>query len=113
MESKPRTLVNAADNDTTKNPSANDLFSNVVQRYISRRDVLRGGIGAAAVCVLGLPLAGNAADRPNGSQLKPGVRRARKLGFESILGSLEDTVKVPEGYRAQVFVPWGTPKPLT
>lgn len=89
MESKPRTLVNAADNDATNNPSANDPFSNVLQRYISRRDVLRGGLGAAAVCMLGLPLAGYAADRPNGGQGKSAARRARNLGFESIPGSLE------------------------
>ncbi|MGH8719681.1 MAG: PhoX family protein [Burkholderiales bacterium] len=109
MENKPRTLVNAANNGATNNPSANDPFSSVLQRYVSRRDVLRGGLGAAAACMLGLPLAGAAADQRNGFPSGSAARRARKLGFESFPGSLEDSVKVPEGYRVQVFVPWGTP----
>lgn len=109
MQSKPSILVNATNDEAINNPSDNVPFATVLQRYISRRDVLRGGLGAATACMLGLPLAGYTADGPNGSGVKPDARRARRLGFESIPGSLEDSVKVPDGYRVQVFVPWGTP----
>ncbi len=37
MESEPRTLPTSANDDAINNPSANDPFSNVLQRYVSRR----------------------------------------------------------------------------
>lgn len=104
-----RTFDTAANEHAVSNPSTNEPFANILQRYISRREVLRGGIGAAAVFMMGAPLAGSAANGSGSAGRRAANRRARKLGFESIPVSLEDSVKVPEGYRVQVFVPWGTP----
>ena len=41
--------------DIGVNPSANPMFHAVLEASLSRRDVLHGGLGAAALAVLGLP----------------------------------------------------------
>lgn len=67
---------------------------------MARRDAIKmGGLGAAAWFLAG-PLTGCAASNKD----KKGL-----MGFKAVAASSADTVTVPEGYRAQVFVPWGTP----
>ena len=74
----------------------------------SRRQILRGGLGAAAGGLLA-PLAGVAAlagcATPQGA--------APLLGFKGVPISVADTVVVPEGYSAQVIAAWGEPVGLS
>ncbi len=72
-----------------------ETIRDVLNRRLSRRRVLASGGGLAA-----LSLAGDAAWAQ--APLSP-------LGFEPIVGSADDRVDVPSGYRADVVVRWGDP----
>ena len=91
--------------DPTKyNNSNNEPFAAVMERELSRRSILRAGVGMAAVGMLssvgltGCDSSDSAVETPT-----------TKLGFESIPGAKLDAVVVPKGYKAQVLAPWGTP----
>lgn len=79
-------------------------FADVLQRALSRRRVLRGGLAGALGFVSG-GLAGcvTTAEEPD--------PRQPILGFGAIGKSREDRLHFPreEGYRSQVLIPWGTP----
>lgn len=91
------------------NQSRNEPFSSVLDRYISRRGVMHGGMGLAAMTMMsGFGLAGCSSDSSSEGDDAP-TMTPLALAFESIRGSLTDAVVVPEGYTAQVLIPWGTP----
>ncbi|PKH04688.1 PhoX family phosphatase [Moritella sp. Urea-trap-13] len=94
--------------DPTKyNNSNNEPFASVMERELSRRSILRAGMGMAAVGMLsGVGLAGCSSSATN-STVVTGTKV--KLGFDSIAGVKLDAVAVPKGYSAQVLAPWGTP----
>jgi uncharacterized protein len=82
------------------NPTRNPHFAVNLSAPMARRQALKwGGLGAAAWFLAG-PLSGCASTNKG---------HAKLLGFKAVSASTADTVVVPEGYRAQVFVPWGTP----
>ncbi|MGQ7246703.1 PhoX family protein [Halomonas sp. V046] len=86
------------------NPSNNEPFSRVLDRHLSRRAVMKGGLGMTAMGMLsGFGLSAFAADDA-GVAKKP-----LALAFDAIAGSRTDAIVVPPGYTAQVLVPWGTP----
>ncbi|WP_027965589.1 PhoX family protein [Halomonas halocynthiae] len=86
------------------NPSVNEPFAAVLERHVSRRNVMRGGLGLAAASMLGFGGAAQALASSASQQKTP-----LSLAFESIAGSRTDAVVVPPGYTAQVVLPWGTP----
>ncbi|MDN3610427.1 PhoX family phosphatase [Vibrio ostreicida] len=83
------------------NPSLNKPFEQVLESSLSRRTVLKGGLGLSAMATF-------SAFGLSGCQLPDDVSKA-ELNFDAIAGSLTDAVSVPQGYVAQVLVPWGTP----
>ncbi|MGM0987591.1 MAG: PhoX family protein [Pseudomonadota bacterium] len=85
------------------NPGTNEPFTSVLERHVSRRSVMRGGLGLAAASMLGFASAAQSL-AANGMRKSP-----LSLAFESVAGSRTDAVVVPPGYTAQVLVPWGTP----
>ncbi|ROT98163.1 PhoX family phosphatase [Marinobacter sp. R17] len=91
------------------NRSTNEPFSSVMERRLNRRDVMRGSLQIAAATMLGgfgLSLAGcsdDDDDNDDGSTTQP-----FSLGFDAILGSKTDAIVVPDGYTAQILIPWGT-----
>ena len=85
------------------NHSGNQPFAEVLARHVSRRDVMRGGLGMAAASMLSFGGAAQAL-ASSGTQKTP-----LTLAFEAVRGSRTDAVVVPDGYTAQVLVPWGTP----
>ncbi len=85
------------------NASGNEPFASVLDRRVSRRGVMRGGLGLAAASMLGF--GGTAKALAAGAAEKAPLT----LAFEAVRGSHTDAVVVPEGYVAQVLVPWGTP----
>ncbi|MGQ0744338.1 MAG: PhoX family protein [Acidimicrobiales bacterium] len=100
------------DDDIISNDSGNETFGQVLDRAISRRGLLAGGLatGAAAFLagvggrpgVLGGPAPAQALlGRPPG--------RGPLLGFAGIAPSTADQVVVPPGYRANVVIAWGDP----
>ncbi|RMI43605.1 PhoX family protein [Streptomyces triticirhizae] len=103
--------------DVSSNRSDNPSFGEVVQRRMSRRNALLGGTAAAAAFLVG-PGAGTGAATTSTSGPHPGAGHGhgrpggggrRLLGFEPVPTSDADEFVVPEGYRAQVLIPWGTP----
>ena len=73
----------------------------------SRRQILRGGLGALAGSFLApLSAVGGVAALTGCATLGVG---AFKLGFKSVGISTADTITVPEGYVAHVIAPWGDP----
>lgn len=106
---------------TVRNPGKNTPFSEILERSMSRRTVMRGGLAAAFATMTSLGLSGcNSSDDDDADSGQapatpdtppnPVVPPATlKLGFESLPNSMTDGCVVPSGYVAHVFAPWGTP----
>ncbi|HEY6561790.1 MAG TPA: PhoX family phosphatase [Polyangiaceae bacterium] len=100
--------------DIGSNHSGNPHLSDLIEARLSRRNVLSGGIAAAAVSFLG-GCGGNVEQteslQANESSLhwKPRPPKRTLLGFEEVPPSTEDTIVVPPGYTWDVLIPWGTP----
>ncbi len=95
-------------NPTRFNKSDNPDFNRVLEAHLSRRNILKGGLGLGAMASFGaFGLAGCVSSRDSDANTIPisGI----KLGFNSIAGSKTDAVSVPEGYTAQILAPWGQP----
>jgi secreted PhoX family phosphatase len=94
------------DSNASGNPSIHDA------PLKARRQVLRGGLSAAVAGLLS-PLAvqgGALTVLLSGCSAVPTAKPAAgKLGFKPVPMSNADTVAVPEGYVAQVLMPWGEP----
>lgn len=102
------------DDDVVCNRSNNETFDEVLQQRYSRRQVLRGGLGAAAVSMFGgLGLTGcndsNGGSTSTSSSVSTAEPTTPPLGFRAISTSLDDTVYVPEGYTGKVLYAWGDP----
>ncbi len=90
---------------TRYNNSSNEPFSSVLEKHISRRDLLKGGAAFAALTMFssfGLSGCGSSSNSDSTAE-------KLSLGFDSIAGSKTDAVAVAAGYSAQVLAPWGTP----
>lgn len=96
--------------DPTKyNRSENEPFSSVLEKKLTRREVLKGGAAMAALGMFGtFGLTGCGGDSNNNNS-GGGSSSGLKLGFDSIAGSRTDAVTVASGYTAHVLAPWGTP----
>ncbi|UEX76467.1 PhoX family protein [Spiribacter halobius] len=104
---RPEPESNSDPNEPVDNPSTNPTFAEVLERRCSRRDVLRGSLNAVVAGLVvgsGLPALARAATAPGADHAA-----APLLGFEAIPVDFEYRVQVPRGYRAQAFLPWGTP----
>ncbi len=95
--------------DPTKyNKSDNTPFSEVLEKELSRRSVLRGGAGIAAMSLFaGAGLVGCSDDDDDAAAEVASA--VDQLNFNSILGSKTDSVALAEGYSAKVLAPWGEP----
>lgn len=91
--------------EISSNSSSNRTLADVIQVRLDRRSVVVGGVGAAALGML-VGQAQQAAAAPVTS-----TRAARRstLGFAGVPVSTLDDIVVPDGYVAQVLIPWGTP----
>ena len=101
-----RVNVDVDPDDVPSNPSGNRHFQDV----LSRRSIIKGGtvVAAAGFMTAGLPstaIAGPRGRKPGGPN-RPG---RKLLGFKAVPTSTADEIVVPEGYTAQVLIPWGTP----
>jgi secreted PhoX family phosphatase len=97
------------DDDVSLNRSGNPEFAEILETRYSRRAVVGGGMGAAAVAMFGgMGLVGCSSDN-DGNGGGDGSQIATELGFDSIPRSFDDVIKLPPGYKAQALIPWGTP----
>ena len=94
------------DDDADTNPSNNPTLRSVVDALISRRELLRGTAGAAAVAVFGGIGSSFAAAQPHSNgHGKHGV----ELGFTAVPKNRSDAVTIPEGYSYRVLYRLGDP----
>lgn len=90
---------------TRYNKSNNEAFSDILEKEISRRSILKFGGGMAALSMLaGFGLTG--CDSDSKDDVPDLEKRADvSLGFQSIAGSKLDAVAVPAGYVAKILAP--------
>ncbi len=94
------------DHDIDLNPSGNPSFDKVLDARLSRRSLLRGGVGTAATALLGgwgVAACGGDDDPVTASTT------IDKLAFAAVPKGLDDRVVVPAGYTATVIYALGDP----
>jgi secreted PhoX family phosphatase len=99
-------LSPAHDDDIDLNTSGNPSFDKVLDARLSRRSILRGGVGTAATALLGgwsVAACGGDDDPASASTT------IDKLAFAAVPKSLADAVVVPAGYTATVMYALGDP----
>ncbi len=98
-----------ATENVSTNPSNGRHFDEIIDARLSRRNVLKGGL----VTALGFMSSAVFAPAPAAAAPASARRRtstaAALLGFEPIPLGYGDDVRVPAGYTATPFIPWGTP----
>ena len=100
---RPGDTFNNEDSNTSGNPS----FDHVLQTRMSRRSMLRGGMGLAATTSLGVTAAISGCATTGSNVSLPAA--VNTLGFTPVAKSLADMVIVPQGYTAQVIYALGDP----
>ena len=87
------------------NPSTNEHFVDVVANAVTRRGFLKSGLGAAALCFIGVP----AVLRPGSAQAAVGT--GPTLGFASVpfVPGGSDLLNIPPGYKLQILYAGGDP----
>lgn len=96
------------DDEEDSNPTHNPTFDDIVAARLSRRSLLRGGVGTMATALLGgvtLTACGGGDDPAPAPAAPPETL----LGFTAVDKSLADTFVVPAGYTATVVYATGDP----
>lgn len=96
-------------NNEHANTSANPTFESVLGARLSRRGLLRGGVGSVGTAMLagfGVSACGGGSDDP---VVTPPPTGPKLLGFGAVPKSLADVVAVPAGYTASVLFALGDP----
>jgi Bacterial protein of unknown function (DUF839) len=86
------------DEITRSNPCRDVWFDQLLRAHCSRRDLLKGSLSLALACLF-----------PASSRSNAALAHSTLLGFSPVPVSVEDTVRVPEGYTASVLYRWGDP----
>ena len=97
------------EDDVDLNRSDNPSFNAVLDARLSRRSILRGGVGSAATAVLGtwsLAACGGGDDDPAPVAASTTIN---SLSFAAVPKSVADTVLVPTGYTASIIYALGDP----
>lgn len=103
------------------NHSDNPHFSTILEKTMSRRNMLTGSLGVALAGMFGgsglSALLGNTAEAnagppkflPPAAKGNPPFALNPALSFIPVPPTRSDTVTVPLGHRVQTLIPWGTP----
>ncbi|MEE4174894.1 MAG: PhoX family phosphatase, partial [Xanthomonadales bacterium] len=107
-------FVNGVDcgDEPLSNHSDNTHFAEILERRLSRRELIGGTFTMAVAGMLGtgaVQAAGRGAAPASAGQSAPAASLSPALGFDPIPVTRADSTTLPEGYRAQVLCPWGTP----
>jgi hypothetical protein len=89
--------VNAQDSDALESTD----FDRLVDRALSRRSLLKGGMAAGMLGFFSLS--------PMAQAVAAALEPSRLLGFQAIQASTEDAVVLPAGYRSSILMSWGDP----
>ncbi|GIZ50122.1 PhoX family protein [Noviherbaspirillum aridicola] len=98
------------------NDSKNEEFSSILNKRVSRRGILRGGLASAAGAFLGSVGLSACGGNSGGDDVTaapfnpaPTVPTETLLGFTAVAKSVADKVAVPAGYTATVIYALGDP----
>lgn len=83
---------------TVRGVAEESTFASIMDRYLDRRAMLRGGVAAAAAAAVPGALISGAGEAEAASTA---------LTFTALPVTKADTVTVPSGYAAQVVIKWG------
>lgn len=72
-------------------------FEDIIEHRLSRRDVLKSGAALGFFAIAG------------GAATAASLATSPKLGFRAVAPTLEDSIRLPEGYVHQVLLRWGDP----
>ena len=106
----PATIVH--DDELDLNTSGNASFNQVLDARLSRRSMLRGGMGTAGAAVLGtwgLTACGGGGDDAPAVVTPAATTTISKLNFTAVSKSLADVVSVPTGYSTSILIAVGDP----
>ncbi|MET0351579.1 MAG: PhoX family phosphatase, partial [Rhizobacter sp.] len=95
--------------DIDLNHSGNDSFLTVLDARLSRRSVLRGGVGTAATAVLATWSLAACGGDDDETPAPVGNAPITSLAFAAVAKSTADTVVVPAGYTAAPIYALGDP----
>ena len=117
MIASPKTEVAALQghDEENCNTSNNPSLMDVVDARLSRRNMLRVGMGTAGAAIMALPLAacgggGDDAPAAAAAPAAPGsTASGLNLSFNAVAKNLADVVTVPAGYTATVLYALGDP----
>lgn len=96
--------------EEVSNPSGNRPFESVLDSYVSRRGVLKGGLAAATVSMTGFSAMSTAGHKDKDKK-KDKHSRSRLMKFEpvSIAEASGPIPAISRDYQYQVLIPWGEP----
>lgn len=104
----PKRALDLFRSEEDSNRSANPSFMEVLDARLSRRSILRGGVGTAATALLGglgMTACGGSDDDDDDEAPAP----LTTLGFTAVAKAVADVVSVPTGYTASIFYALGDP----
>lgn len=101
--------IDSHDDETDTNSSANPSFDAMVQARLSRRQVLHGTAGAAAIAMLGGIQSAPAAAHDLQRNEDFFRFHAPRLGFNPVAKNLDDAVTLPRRYSYDVLYALGDP----
>ncbi|TDU32355.1 hypothetical protein DFR24_1749 [Panacagrimonas perspica] len=90
-------------------PLDDSTFESVLERRYARRDLLKGGFGAAIATMFGGVALVGCSDSNNGDDDGPGTPVAPTLAFTAVSKNLLDQITVPAGYTASLLYSLGDP----
>jgi secreted PhoX family phosphatase len=94
--------------DVPVNPSVEPTLGDIINLRFSRRDLLRGALGVAAVGALArMPLLGDAIAATTAGPGAATDAAAGGFSFDEIAHGVDETHHVAPGYRADVLIRWG------
>ncbi len=107
-----KTVEQVNDEDAIVNTSSNPHINDLLAARLSRRNTLKGGIGATTAALFGgLSLTACGGDgsgtAPAGASSKADA--SLKLGFAAVSKNLNDVVTLPEGYQVSIVHALGDP----
>jgi secreted PhoX family phosphatase len=100
---RTRSQLAESSQDIGVNTSANATIGDVIATRFSRRDLVKGALGVAAIAATTEPLALRSA------MAQAGAAPASRYRFEEIEAKVEQNHAVANGYDADILIRWGDP----
>ena len=98
---KSRSQLYELSEDAGRNATANPTMGDIIAARFSRRSLLKGVLGVAAINTTIGGLALNASPRA--------MAATGNFGFKELVAPIDDKHHVADGYKADVLIRWGDP----